>query len=180
MNIILGSVSIGAATLIGLLIFLVKFREAAHKVGWKEGYSEGHKAADNWWIGAEAEAQTVRQQIWRDEARTSSVLNFKCRTGVSGSSVHVATKRKLCACGCAADLLCDWKVKGKNPACAMRRSVRSTRRQVGPDKTPLPASPESDADSVQRLPGVILPPDYQQHPFFPNWDSQARRPVPNS
>jgi fatty-acid desaturase len=65
MNIILGSVSI-VLLILGLSMVLVKL---GHKLGWKEGYSEGRKAADNWWIGVEAEAHTMRQQIWKDEAR---------------------------------------------------------------------------------------------------------------
>ena len=65
MNIILGSVSI----VIAVLGFLFYTHLMVARRGWQKGYSEGHKAADNWWIGAEAEAHTMRQQIWKDEAR---------------------------------------------------------------------------------------------------------------
>ena len=34
--------------------------------GWKQGYTEGRKAADDWWIGVESEAEQERVKLWQE------------------------------------------------------------------------------------------------------------------
>jgi hypothetical protein len=67
--------------LVGLLVFageifaIVLISLAFHNWGYQKGskagrdagYDEGRKAADNWWLGVEAEADQERQKIWREE-----------------------------------------------------------------------------------------------------------------
>jgi hypothetical protein len=81
--------------------------------------------------------------------------NFAIICGMRG-------KKRFCACGRAADLLCDWKVKEKKsgtcdlPICAQHA------KQVGPDKHLCPQHQRAYADWLKRHPGAILPPDYAQ------------------
>jgi hypothetical protein len=73
-------------------------------------------------------------------------------------------KLKFCACGRAADLLCDWKVqKGdkKSGTCDLPICAKHA-QQVGPDKHLCPLHQKAYADWQRRHPGAILPPDYQQ------------------
>jgi len=46
------------------------FHERGYTAGFKEGkdsgYLAGRKAADNWWLGVEAEADRARQEIGRE------------------------------------------------------------------------------------------------------------------
>lgn len=47
-------------------------------------------------------------------------------------------KRKLCACGRRADLLCDWKVPGKGSGTCDRPVCSSCTTSPGPDKDLCP------------------------------------------
>lgn len=59
--------------LLGIVVLLVElyacseFYRSGRERGWREGYDAGRKAADNWWIGVETEADRERQKIWREE-----------------------------------------------------------------------------------------------------------------
>lgn len=50
----------------------VAFHERGYRRGRKAGYDEGYEigriAANNWWIGSEAEVEQARRQIWKKEA----------------------------------------------------------------------------------------------------------------
>lgn len=71
-------------------------------------------------------------------------------------------KQKFCACGRAADLLCDWKVREKKSGTCDLPICSKHAQQVGPDKHLCPQHQKAYADWLKRRPGVILPPDYQQ------------------
>jgi hypothetical protein len=71
-------------------------------------------------------------------------------------------RRKYCACGRAADLLCDWKVRGRKSGTCDRPVCRQHAHQVGPDKHLCQEHTKAYADWLKRHPGAILPPDYQQ------------------
>ena len=74
---------------------------------------------------------------------------------------HARTKYCV-ACGRAADLLCDWKVKDKKSGTCDAPICPKHAQQVGPDKHLCPLHQKSYADWQRRHPGAILPPDYQQ------------------
>ena len=42
-------------------------RDIGYKAGWKDGYLQGRKDADNWWLGVESETDQARQKIWKEE-----------------------------------------------------------------------------------------------------------------
>lgn len=44
-----------------------KAYQRGRKDGYEEGLKDGRILADNWWIGAEAEADRARVKIWREE-----------------------------------------------------------------------------------------------------------------
>ena len=43
--------------------------KAGHREGYKSGYTQGRKDADNWWVGVESEVDQARVKIWREEAQ---------------------------------------------------------------------------------------------------------------
>ena len=63
--------------MIALVGFLVGSHLSFHEWGYRkgeragrdEGYLAGRKAADDWWLGVEAEIDRARQKIWREEAQ---------------------------------------------------------------------------------------------------------------
>ncbi len=71
-------------------------------------------------------------------------------------------RTRYCACGRAADLLCDWKVKGKKSGTCDLPICKSHAQQARPDKHLCPQHQKAYADWLRRHPGAILPPDYQQ------------------
>jgi hypothetical protein len=56
-------------SLICIALLVALFRDLGYKSGVKDGYAKGRLDADNWWIGAESEADQARRQIWREEAQ---------------------------------------------------------------------------------------------------------------
>jgi hypothetical protein len=62
-NIFLGLLALGL-----LLLLLIGFRDLGYKSGFNEGYQQGRKDADDWWVGAEQQADQARQTIWREES----------------------------------------------------------------------------------------------------------------
>jgi hypothetical protein len=60
-NIFIGIVCL----LLFLMIFLHIFLDVLRNVA-KDAYERGRKDADNWWIGAESDADRVRENIRRD------------------------------------------------------------------------------------------------------------------
>jgi hypothetical protein len=71
-------------------------------------------------------------------------------------------KQKYCACGRAAHLLCDWKVREKKSGTCDAPICPSHAKQVGPDKHLCPLHQKAYELWLKRHPGAILPPDYQQ------------------
>ena len=37
--------------------------------GWRFGYREGRKRADNWWLGIEETAEDAQREMWREELK---------------------------------------------------------------------------------------------------------------
>lgn len=70
---ILGTVCLAIALVIFLVGTHLIFHEWGYRKGEKagrdEGYLAGRKAADDWWLGVEAEIDRARQKIWREEAQ---------------------------------------------------------------------------------------------------------------
>jgi hypothetical protein len=71
-------------------------------------------------------------------------------------------KPKYCACGRAADLLCDWKVAARKTGTCDLPICPKHALQVGPDKHLCPQHKKAYEEWKRRHPGVILPPDYAQ------------------
>jgi hypothetical protein len=71
-------------------------------------------------------------------------------------------KKRYCACGRPADLLCDWKVKSKKSGTCDLPICAKHAKQVGPDKHLCPQHQKAYEEWLRRHPGVILPPDYAQ------------------
>lgn len=73
MNQLLGAISLALCILIFLAYLHIKFGEWRYSKGFQhgkdQGYIDGRKAADNWWLGVEAEADRTRVKIWREEER---------------------------------------------------------------------------------------------------------------
>jgi hypothetical protein len=71
-------------------------------------------------------------------------------------------RKKFCACGRVADLLCDWKVREKKSGTCDAPICPQHAKQVGPDKHLCPLHQKTYDAWLKRHPGAILPPDYQQ------------------
>lgn len=41
------------------------FRNRGYKDGISDGYKQGRKAADDWWIGCESEIDQARRELWK-------------------------------------------------------------------------------------------------------------------
>ena len=61
-------VIIGVLISLGLLA-CAWFRDRGYKAGVSDGYEQGRKDADNWWIGIEAEIDQSRQALWKKGVR---------------------------------------------------------------------------------------------------------------
>jgi hypothetical protein len=82
--------------------------------------------------------------------------------GSVGIICGLRAKRKFCACGRAADLLCDWKVKAhKSGTCDLPICSKHA-QQVGLDKHLCPLHQKAWEDWKRRHPGAVPVPDYQQ------------------
>ena len=51
---------------ISVWILCAIFHDLGIHDGWKQGYTEGRKAADDWWIGVESEAEQERVKLWQE------------------------------------------------------------------------------------------------------------------
>jgi hypothetical protein len=71
-------------------------------------------------------------------------------------------KWKFCACGRAADLLCDWKVRDKKSGTCDLSICSKHAQQVGPDKHLCPLHQKAWEDWKRRHSGAVPLPDYQQ------------------
>lgn len=69
MNQLLGAVCLFLAILLFLVSTFLWFHRRGFQHGKDQGYIDGRKAADNWWLGVEAEADQARVKIWREEER---------------------------------------------------------------------------------------------------------------
>lgn len=96
-------------------------------------------------------------------------LKMQMPDGTVGIICGTRGRTKHCACGRAADLLCDWKMKEQTisgipvvkgtcdaPICPQHA------KQVGPDKHLCPQHQRAYENWLKRHPGAILPPDYAQ------------------
>jgi hypothetical protein len=62
-NTLLGILAIALGTFL-LELFCC---EVAFRRGKAKGYTEGRRAADQWWLGSERQVEETRQEIWREE-----------------------------------------------------------------------------------------------------------------
>jgi hypothetical protein len=88
--------------------------------------------------------------------------NLKLPDGTVAILCGMRGRKKFCACGRVADLLCDWKVKDKKNGTCDAPICKLHAKQVGPDKHLCPLHQRAYDAWLKRHPGVILPPDYQQ------------------
>jgi hypothetical protein len=89
-------------------------------------------------------------------------LNVKFADGTSTIVCGIRSRKKFCACGHAADLLCDWKVKEKKSGTCDAPICPKHAKQVGPDKHLCPLHQKAYESWLRQHPGAVLPPDYQQ------------------
>ncbi len=89
-------------------------------------------------------------------------LKMQFADGTVGIICGTRQRRKFCACGRAADLLCDWKVREKKSGTCDAPICPQHAKQVGPDKHLCPLHQKAYEDWKRRHQGAILPPDYQQ------------------
>ena len=45
------------------------FRDRGYKSGISDGYEQGRKDADDWWIGTESEIDQARRELWKKGAK---------------------------------------------------------------------------------------------------------------
>lgn len=62
-------VAVLAIALCFVVLTCAYFEHHGYKKGVEDGYEQGRRDADNWWLGCEGEIDQARQEMWKKGVR---------------------------------------------------------------------------------------------------------------